>query len=113
VAEVAEPKATAAPSEPGKTAVLVFSKTPGAVVMQDGKTIELPETFQVDEDTKLALEVTAEGFTSKTIELDGSETKVSVELDPLRPTPGTAIRRRITKPAPKGKSGSDVVEPWD
>ncbi|HZO16097.1 MAG TPA: protein kinase, partial [Polyangiaceae bacterium] len=118
--ETAPPERTAeasASAKPSRTIeVLVYATPPGAVALIDGREVPLPETFPITEGEPKRIEVRAAAHESQVIELDGSNSKVAVNLKPTSPKAG--VRYPPPKSVPgkaktPSKTGADVVNPWD
>jgi serine/threonine-protein kinase len=125
--------ATLAASE---RAVIVLPEPADAVAVLGDKRIKLPDSITVVEGKPVTVRIEAEGYESKTIELDGKEPKVKVKLDrtpgsvsaaPATSAPAAAKGAPAWKAAATGtpatknaakttvttkKSGGDVRDPW-
>jgi hypothetical protein len=81
-----------------------------------------PVVVEVGEEP-VALSVRAEGYVTRELSIDGSQSKVSIELEEVpkkavaRPRPAGAPRPSTTaapRPSPQPRAGgSELVDPWD
>ena len=97
--------AAPAPIKPAQ--VLLYADPPSAFAVVAGDTIKLPETLGVQPGKRLKVQVKARGHVGRTIELDGSKTKVKVTLKRA-----VVPARKPHRPAARPTTNSDVVEPW-
>jgi hypothetical protein len=91
-----------------------------AEAFKDGEPLGTsPVVVDVPEGKTVSLEIRHKGHKTKTIQLDGSEKKVAVKLDPIRKPrkPPTTKKAKRPKPkAPKKKKkigGGEIVDPWN
>ncbi len=100
---------TAAPTTgPVKVKLAITPST--AIVKRDGKLITDRE-LEVLAGSKIALEIAAKGFETKTVSVDGSEPSIAIALDRER-RPGS-VGPVAHPPGSKGAKGtSGVVETW-
>jgi tRNA A-37 threonylcarbamoyl transferase component Bud32 len=118
-----------APKEKEGVNVAVAANPETASAWVDGKQVTLPTTVFVEQGQSIEVEIKADGFVSKTVELDGTEPSKLVRLDPepgtepsaianppagARPNPPPATGARPPSHTPiKKKKSSEVVEPWE
>ncbi|EYF03936.1 serine/threonine protein kinase [Chondromyces apiculatus] len=95
-----------APAVPAKRVSVTLKATPeGAKGYVDGKPLQLPATFEVQEGKPLTVEIRADGFVSQVVQLDGSEAKRTVKL----------AKEAAKSPGTKGTSQSldpSLRDPW-
>jgi hypothetical protein len=128
MAAVAQPKQAPAGSAPTEevqitSQVVIGIDPPTAHVFQGDKDLGVsPVVVNVPENQQVNVEVRQEGYATQTLKLDGSQQKMSVALEPLKPR-HTAPKNTALKAAPvdpklkKPKSGSqigggEIVNPW-
>lgn len=69
-------------------------------------------------DEPISLSVRLDGYVTRELSIDGSQEKVSVELEKIEapkssPRPVTPTPRSASQPKPKPIGGGELVDPWD
>jgi serine/threonine-protein kinase len=106
------PSASAAAQPPPvKTRPVAISATPDtAVIYRDGQLVhQVPWTIEVEEGKTVTIEVRAENWDTKSVDLDGSEGSKVVKLVPTKRLGGGSMKQTSTQP---GTKQGDLVDPW-
>jgi serine/threonine-protein kinase len=110
-AALATGSAVPAPPPAKKTAVAVAALPDSAQVWLNGAMIhQLPWSIEVEAGKPVTIEIKADGYTTETLTLDGSEGSKMVKLRYAKTGRPGATQPGGKVPAKKGKS--DVVDPW-
>ena len=93
-----------------KTRPVAITATPDtAVIYRDNQPVhQVPWTIEVEEGKTVTIEIRADNWEPKSLELDGSEGSKVVRLVPARRFGGSA-RPSGTQP---GTKQGDLVDPW-
>jgi serine/threonine-protein kinase len=100
----------AAQPPPVKTRPVAITATPDtAVIYRDNQPVhQVPWTIEVEEGKIVSIEIRADNWETKGVDLDGSEGSRVVHLVPLKRFGGGA-KPAATQP---GTKGADLVDPW-
>lgn len=107
---------TVTPVEDATKPVVIIAEPIDAEVFRDGNSLgNVPITLNLKAGEKTALEIRKDGYVTKQLSVDDSQTRVSVKLAAI---PKTTVARPNTGKAGGGavdnhpRAGGDIVDPW-